>query len=363
MSGGVDSSVAAALLKKQGYDCIGIYMNFWSDPTTFDKNESKGFPENKCCSIETMNTARRIANKLGIPFYVFNVRERFKKQVVDYFIDSYKICETPNPCVECNRNIKFGFLFERMKQLGADYIATGHYVNIKQKKAGGKVVYEMYMGKDKLKDQSYFLYTLTQDKLKHVLFPVGNYKKKDVRKMAEKFGIPEVSKTRESQGICFFPDKNYSDFLKRYFSENVIKEGPIVTVEGEKIGTHKGLQFFTVGQRKGIEIGGEKDPLYVVRLDYSKNTLIVGWNNQTYQEKFEVNKLNFINEKLKNGKYKVYARIRYRFPPEKALLVKKGEKAEITFNKPQRAITPGQSVVFYERKKVIGGGIITKVNY
>jgi len=363
MSGGVDSSVAAALLKKQGYDCIGIYMNFWSDPTHFKKEETKGFPENKCCSIETMNTARRIANKLKIPFYVFNVRDRFKKEVVDYFIDSYKICQTPNPCVECNRNIKFGFLFDRMKQLNADFIATGHYVTLKKKKKKGKDEIEMYMGKDKLKDQSYFLYTLTREKLKHVLFPVGKYMKKDVRKLAKKFGIPEVSKTRESQGICFFPDKNYSDFLKRYFPKNVIKDGPIETVEGKNIGLHKGLQFFTVGQRKGIEIGGEKEPLYVVRLDYKRNALIVGKNTQTFQKEFEADGLTFTGEKLKNGKYNILARIRYRFPPEKAVIQIKGDHADIVFEKAQRAITPGQSVVFYEKKKVIGGGIITKVNY
>jgi len=353
MSGGVDSSVAAALLKKQGYDCMGIYLNFWSDPSFI--KEKRGFPENKCCSIETMNTARRIAAKLNMPFYVFNVRERFKKQVVDYFIDTYAKCQTPNPCVECNRNIKFGFLFERMKQLKADYIATGHYAKINKK-------YELLTGKDKAKDQTYFLYTLTRQKLKHILFPLADYEKKDVRKMAKKFKLGEISEKRESQGICFFPDKKYEDFLRRYFPKDLLKEGPIETIDGRKIGMHKGLQFFTVGQRKGIEIGGEKEPLYVVKLDYKRNALIVGKNKDTFQSGFAVNNLTFTGKTYKPGEYNILARIRYRFPPEKACLkIKTNNTAEIYFKKPERAITPGQSVVFYNRKKVLGGGVIKQI--
>lgn len=359
MSGGVDSSVTAALLKKKGYDLIGIYLNFWSDPTIFEQEDLVKFPQNKCCSIESLNHARKIAHDLDFPFYVLNVKDRFKKEVVDYFIDTYRMCKTPNPCVECNRNIKFGFLFERMKQLGADYIATGHFAQVKKK--NGK--FSLYMGKDKIKDQSYFLYTLTQDKLKHVMFPVGGKTKVQVKKLARKFGLKQIAEKKESQGVCFFPDKKHEDFLKRYFDKSVLKEGPIVTTKGDKIGVHKGLQFFTVGQRKGIEIGGEEKPWYVVKLDYDNNTLIVGKNNEVFQREFLVKNFSFTEDELPDGEHNINARIRYRFPPMKAKLIKKRLEGSIIFEKPQRAITPGQSVVFYKRTRVLGGGIIKKVVY
>jgi tRNA-uridine 2-sulfurtransferase len=359
MSGGVDSSVAAVLLRKKGYDCIGIYLNFWSDPTSFDNSKLSSFPNNKCCSIETANAARRVADMLEMPFYTLNVKQQFKKDVVDYFIDTYRQCRTPNPCVECNRHIKFGFLLKRMKQLGADYIATGHFARIKKRK--GK--YALYMGKDDLKDQSYFLYTLTQDQLKHVLFPVGGMSKKKVKKLARKFDLHEMKNKKESQGICFFPDKKHEQFLRRYFPEGSVKSGPIKTTNGEVIGKHSGLQFFTVGQRKGIDIGGEHDPWYVVRLDFEHNTLVVGKNNEVFQDTFYVNKLTFTDKPLADGCYTMHARIRYRFPPQKAQIEKKENILKIVFERPQRAITPGQSVVFYDKKRVIGGGIISEVVY
>lgn len=363
MSGGVDSSVVAALLKKEGYECIGVYMNFWTDPTAFEADQLAQFPQNKCCSLESANMARRIAGELDIPFYILNASEKFKKKVVDNFIDTYAVCHTPNPCVQCNKHIKFGFLLDRMKQLGADYIATGHFARVKKKKKKGKVVWELHMGKDKIKDQSYFLYTLTQEKLKHVLFPVGKMTKEKVKKLAEKFGFKKVAAQRESQGICFFPDKKYSDFLQRYFADDVINAGPIKTIDGLQIGTHHGLQLFTVGQRKGIDVGGEEEPLYVVQLDYKNNTLIVGQNKYTYQSKFTLKNLTFTEGDLEDGEYKFKLRIRYRFPPQKAVIVKKGDVIEVTFDEPQRAITPGQSVVFHERDRVIGGGIVDKVVY
>lgn len=353
MSGGVDSSVTAHILKRKGYDCIGIFLNFWSDPFV-DRAEGG---QNKCCSVESMNTARRVAQKLNMPFYTLNVRERFKKQVVDYFIDNYKVCLTPNPCVECNRNIKFGFLLKRMKQLGADYVATGHYARIKEKKGG----YELLAGRDETKDQSYFLYTLTQEKLAHILFPIGNKTKKQVKKYAIKHGLSEPNNKKESQGVCFFPEKTHEAFLKRYLPKQTIQKGPIKTTAGEKIGTHEGLQFFTVGQRKGIEIGGEKEPWYVVTLDYAKNTLVVGKNHEVFQKKFTINKLSFVSKSLPDGLHKLETRIRYRARLEAALVEKAGDTAKIDFKIPQRAITPGQSVVFYKGKKVLGGGIIDKV--
>lgn len=357
MSGGVDSSVSAAILKKKGYDLIGIYLNFWSDPTVFEQQDLVKFPQNKCCSIESLNNARKIANQLDIPFYILNVKDRFKKQVVDYFIDTYRMCRTPNPCVECNRNIKFGFLLERMKQLKCDYVATGHFAQIKERGA----VYRLYMGKDQIKDQSYFLYTLGQEKLKHIMFPVGKYTKAQVKKLAKKFGFKSTAEKKESQGVCFFPDKKYEDFLRRHFDKSVLKPGPIETTQGEQIGEHKGLQMFTVGQRKGIEIGGEEKPWYVVRLDYERNALIVGKDEEVFQDTFKVNQLTFTEKEMKDGEHKLMARIRYRFPPQQAVFTKKGKEGEIKFNKPERAITPGQSVVFYNRRRVLGGGIIKEV--
>jgi len=359
MSGGVDSSVVAVLLKRQGYDCVGIYLNFWSDPTVFENDKLSEFPQNKCCSVETADMARRIADGLDMPFYSLNVRDQFKKDVVDYFVDTYRICHTPNPCIECNRRIKFGFLLKKMKELDADYIATGHYARIRKRK--GK--FALYMGKDSLKDQSYFLYTLKQAQLKHVLFPVGNMDKKKVKNLAKKFGLYEMEGKKESQGICFFPDKKHSDFLKRYFPEGVLKKGSIVTTNGEKIGEHEGLQFFTVGQRKGIDIGGEEEPWYVVRLDYKNNTLVVGKNEDIFQDTFYVNNLTFTEGEMDDGQYILQARIRYRFAPQKAKIDKVGDTIKIIFQNPQRAITPGQSVVFYDKKRVVGGGIISKVCY
>jgi len=363
MSGGVDSSVVAALLKKEGYDCIGVYMNFWTDPTAFEADELAQFPQNKCCSLESANMARKIAGELDMPFYILNASTKFKKKVVDYFVDTYAVCQTPNPCVQCNKHIKFGFLLDRMKQLGADFVATGHFAQVKKKKKKGEYIYELHMGKDKVKDQSYFLYTLTQEKLQHVLFPVGGMTKEKVKKLAEKFGFKKVAKQRESQGICFFPDKKYSNFLERYFEDDVVNAGPIKTVDGLQIGTHHGLQFFTVGQRKGIDVGGEADPLYVVQLDYENNTLIVGQNKYTYQSKFTLKNLTFTEGDLDDGEYKFQLRIRYRFPPQKARVIKKGDTAEVVFDKPQRAITPGQSVVFHDKGHILGGGIVDQVVY
>jgi tRNA-specific 2-thiouridylase len=354
MSGGVDSSVAAALLVKKGYECIGIYMNFWHEafiPTGKDVNN---LPQNKCCSIESLENARRIAYKLNIPFYVLNARDKFKEKVVDYFINTYKICQTPNPCIECNRYIKFGFLFKRMKELRADYIATGHFARIKRHNG----IYDLLMAKDKLKDQSYFLYTLNQEKLKHILFPIGEMNKKKIKKIAKKFGFKNTADRKESQGICFFAEKEPTDFLKRNLPLNSIRPGPIKTTKGEIVGKHKGLQFFTVGQRKGIEIGGQKEPFYVVKLDYENNTLIVGKDHEVFRKKFNVFNLTFVHKDFTDGEHIIEARIRYRFPPKKAIFKKNGDTGEIIFQEPQRAITPGQSVVFYKGDKVLGGGII-----
>lgn len=368
MSGGVDSSVTACMLKEQGYDVIGIHLRFWTDPTIFSEEEQKKFPQNKCCTLDGLTKTRQIASRIGIPFYVLNFEEPFKKEVVDFFVDGYGKGITPNPCIECNRTIKFGLFLEKMRELGADYIATGHYarkVAIKDSKGGER--YELWMAKDKTKDQSYFLYTLTQEKLKHVLFPVGEFTKAEIRSLAKKYGIEEVNKQKESQNLCFFPESKHGPFLQRYLKKQSFIPGPMLTLSGKKVGTHKGLPHYTIGQRKGLGIGGMKDeiegdPWYVIKIDQPKNALIVGKENELFTKKFKAHTLSFINEDSEKNMEKsteLKAKIRYRFPLQPLNITSSlGNKVLVEFQKAQRAITPGQSVVFYEGEKVIGGGII-----
>lgn len=378
MSGGVDSSVTACLLKEQGYDVIGIHMKFWTDPTVFDGEESQKFPQNKCCTLEGLTRTRQLAGKIGIPFYVLNFEDAFKTEVVDFFIEGYGKGETPNPCVECNRNVKFGIFLQKMRELGADYVATGHYARKITVKEGNGERYELWTAKDKTKDQSYFLYVLTQEKLKHILFPLGDYTKTEVRAMARKYGIPEVNDQKESQNLCFFPEGNHGPFLKRYLKSKKFEPGPIVTTEGQTIGTHKGLPMYTVGQRKGLEIGGikgmpnqEGNPWYVVKLDAGNNALIVGRAENLLVSECKAHSLNFIDGKKPEGKLRYHARIRYRSllqPVTVHPLPLSGEdpadpeektpKLSLRFDLSLRAVTPGQSVVFYDGEKVAGGGII-----
>jgi len=336
MSGGVDSSIATALLKKQGHDVVGVFMKFWREPGIAQ--------ENLCCSAEAKADARRIAGKLGIPFYVLDVRKEFKKKVVDYLIEEYKKGNTPNPCVECNRWIKFKFLMDKALALKADYITTGHYVRIKN----GKLL----VAKDRNKDQSYFLWTLTQKQLKKTLFPVGDYTKKEVRALAKKWDLPVYEK-KESQEICFIPDSDINKFLKKRIG---VKKGAIITTKGEKKGEHEGLAYYTIGQRKGIKIGGI-GPFYVVDKDFKKNALIVvqsDFNEALYKKEMRVKGVNWISGKPKFP-LKCKVKIRYLTPSVSVIV----NQNKVIFNKKQRAVTPGQSAVFYKGDEVLGGGIIT----
>jgi len=348
MSGGVDSSVAAALLKKQGYEVIGIFMHFWSDPHFTEKQTIA----NKCCSVEAKSDARRVAEKLGIPLYTFNLDQDFKKYIVDNFLEQYKHGLTPNPCVRCNKFIKFGLFWQKAKALGCDYIATGHYARVKKDKKG----WHLLEGKDKAKDQSYFLYNLSQKILSHCLFPVGQYKKPQIRKIAQKLSLPIFAK-KDSQEICFVPEKDHYPFLQRYLK---LKAGDIVTDQGEKIGRHNGLPLYTLGQRKGIELSG--GPWYVIDLNFKKNQLVVT-NNKEHPALF--NDIMYLNEVnwLQKVKLPLNAevRIRYMHKNQKGL-ISKGKKDfhQVKFIYKQRAITPGQSAVFYKNKEVLGGGLIIK---
>ncbi len=356
MSGGVDSSVAAALLIEQGYDCIGVYMNLWADPTVFDLDEKKNFPQNKCCSIESLMFARSICQQLGIPFYSINFEERFKENVVDYFLEQHKEGETPNPCVRCNKTIKFGAFFEKMQELGCDYLATGHYAKLIRQ--DGQV--QLHRGKDNSKDQTYYLYNLSQDKLKKVLFPLGDYSKDEVRALAKKFKLKELENKKESQGVCFFPEKTHAKFLERYLKpKQDFKDGEIKTTDGQVIGEHKGLPFYTIGQRRGIAIGGTEKPLYVSKVDTLSNAVIVGNEEDLYASEIQIRDENFLSGTAPKDGQEFDVRIRNHGTLAKGKLQKNGARYSVQFQEPQRAIMAGQSLVLYQNGELIGGGIMT----
>lgn len=341
MSGGVDSSVAAVLLKRVNFNVIGVFMKL-ADSSRFKEAERR---------------AKKIAKILNIPFLSLDLRKEFKKRVIDYFLKEYKKGNTPNPCVACNKKIKFGLLLEKALALEADFVATGHYAK-KQKTENRKqkIEYKLLRAKDKNKDQSYFLWQLNQNQLKHILFPLGNYTKTQVKQMAKIWNLPVLEK--ESQEICFIP-KSLDQFLE---SKLKAKKGKILTLEDKTIGEHKGLASYTIGQRKGIELPG--GPFYVVAKDFKRNTLIVTsfFNDKVlFGKSLLVKNVNWISPPPKfGGGLKIKAQIRYGHKPVSATITKKIKegKIELIFSKSQRAITPGQSVVFYQGQELLGGGII-----
>ena len=372
MSGGLDSSVAAALLKRAGsdelrsssrfanarvFDVIGVFMKFWSEP---EKDGLVG-ASNRCCSPEAEVRARKVAKILKIPFYVLNFEKEFKKRIVDYFLKEHKGGKTPNPCVVCNKEIKFGLLLERALKLDADFVATGHYARKNELTTNNlqPTTYKLLGAKDRNKDQSYFLWMLNQDQLKRILFPIGNYTRKEVKNLAKKFKLP-VLKARKSVEICFIKT-TIEDFLKKHLKGNL---GPVVEQVhyGVKkiIGEHRGLWFYTIGQRKGIKLPG--GPYWVLDKDLNKNLLIVTKNEKDlYQKELICKNVNWISGKEPNLPLKIKAKIRYRHQLASATLDynPKSKVYSLKFQKPQRAITPGQSVVFYKGQEVLGGGIIS----
>lgn len=355
MSGGIDSSVSALLLKKQGYDVAGFFIKFWADPTCNLERE------NSCCDTKSLEKAKETAKKLKIPFYVIDVKKIFKKIVVDGFIDGYKNLETPNPCVVCNKFIKFGWFLDFAEKLGFEKIATGHYARIKKDKEG---VWRLFSGYDKIKDQSYFLHQLNQEQLAKIIFPVGEITKKEVEKIAKSNDL-NFEGRKESQEICFIKGESYREFLKRHLAEKYFKSGEIVDFENKKIGCHDGLINYTIGQRKGIkqdEIKGEnKKPLYVFGLRKKGNKLIVGPEEDILSREMFLKDLTWISKMakkkaLESGNLKI--KIRYRHLPASGILKKGPKNFIVKFEKPQRAITPGQYAVFYDKDEILGGGKI-----
>ena len=349
VSGGVDSSVAVALLVEQGYDVIGVFMKFWAEKVQGQ------IRENICCSLESAEDARRVCQKLGIPFYVLDMKVPFKEKIVDDFIDKYNQGKTPNPCVLCNKYIKFEELWKKLKPMGVDYIATGHYAEIKKNKLTKK--YLLQIGKDKEKDQTYFLHQVTQKQLQHTLFPLAKLNKTQVRKLARKYGLLTAEK-KESQEICFVPTGKVEDFLKRYIQ---LQTGPIVeigTTQDRAIGVHKGLPLYTIGQRKGIGLPG--GPWFVVKLDPKNNILWVSKNEDDILHKeIIVKNINWISGEKPKFPFKCKCKIRYRSELAVAVVSElSGGKYKVEFKKLERASTPGQFAVFYKQSECLGGGEI-----
>jgi len=330
MSGGVDSSLAAALLKEAGYEVSGIYMQLWSD-------------HNLTTSLELT------CHILDIPLHKLNLETEFQSLVIDYFCRGYSLGRTPNPCIRCNQYIKFDALLRRVKKLDADFLATGHYARIDHSPNG----YRLLKAIDLTKDQSYFLYTLGQRELQHLLLPIGNLRKVEVRRLAAELGLPTAT-TRDSQDVCFIPDNDYRSFIAKHIP---LKFGDIVDTEGRVLGRHDGLAQYTVGQRQGLGLTSNKR-LYVLKLDTASNRLVVGTKDQLLSNALFASKLSWVSGEAPQEPISVTAKIRYKSPEVAARLYLRDGVAEVNFHQPQRAITPGQAIVFYQGDAVLGGGTI-----
>jgi tRNA-specific 2-thiouridylase len=349
MSGGVDSSVAAAVLKDQGYEVVGVTMQIWPD-----MKEERKQTEGGCCSLSAVDDARRVANRLGIKYYVLNFKDIFQEKVIDYFTAEYLKGRTPNPCIACNRFVKFEALMMKAVSMGMDYIATGHYARRTYDASSGR--YLLKKSVTAQKDQTYALYTMTQEQLSKTLFPIGDFEKGQVRAMARELGLPVATKP-DSQEICFVEDNDYG----RYISENTdaeIKPGYFVDTEGNRLGMHKGIIHYTVGQRKGLGISFGK-PKFVVAIRPQDNTVVLGDADEVFSSGLTASDLNFISINELKDEMRVTAKIRYSAKEASATIRPLPDnRAVVEFDEPQRAITPGQSVVFYDGDIVVGGGII-----
>ena len=349
MSGGVDSSVAACLLKEQGYDVIGVTMQIWQeeDPEAVEENGG-------CCGLSAVDDARRVAWSLGIPYYVMNFRKEFKESVMDYFVDEYLHGHTPNPCIACNRYVKWEALLERSKEIGADYIATGHYARVMQLPNGR---YTIQNSVTAAKDQTYALYNLTQEQLSRTLMPVGAYTKDEIRQIAEDHGL-EVASKKDSMEICFIPDNDYAGFIERSVDE-VPGPGNFVDKDGNVLGRHKGITHYTVGQRKGLNLAMGR-PVFVTEIRPETGEVVIGDNEDVFSDRLVCGNVNWMAVDGLHGEEKtVMAKIRYSHKGAPCVIRELPDgRVECRFETPQRAITPGQAVVFYENDYVFGGGTI-----
>lgn len=384
MSGGVDSSVAAALLKEQGHEVIGIMLRLWSEPGVIEDDGVERVVQNKCCSLESVDDARRVARMLDMPFYLVNVEEEFKSSVVDMFYEEYVAGRTPNPCLTCNRHIRFTVLLNKALALDADYLATGHYVRVDDDPITGKR--RLRRGVDPEKDQSYVLHVLNQHQLAHACFPLGEFTKPQVRAMAAERGMTVATKA-ESQEICFVAQNDYRGFINRYAAEahgashddaelvgagvavatstkpliTLPRPGPIYDLNGKALGRHRGLAFYTIGQRKGLGLTS-LEPLHVLKIDAEQNALIVGPASALEKLSFTVGKMHYLSGETPEKPFEAKVRVRYKAPEVEALVTPQaGNRVNVTLSRPQRAITPGQAAVFYDGTngdEVLCGGII-----
>ncbi len=350
MSGGVDSSVAAALLVERGYHVIGVMMRLWAEVGTGEGST------NKCCSLESVNDARQIADHLGIPFYLINVEQPFKRNVVDFFIDGYSRGLTPNPCMACNRHIRFDYLLNYARKLGADYLATGHYARVERQPDG---MIHLRRAVDTHKDQSYVLSVMGQDELQDVLFPIGGYPKAEVRAMAAAYSLPVASK-HDSMDLCFVADDDYRRFLDDW-APTSMQPGPIMDRAGNIYGEHRGLPAYTIGQRKGLGINGASEPMYVLALEPAQNQLIVGTAAELGRDSLTANSVNWtLGAPVDRGTV-AQCMIRYTAQPVDCVLDPQEDgDVFVRFAEPIRAMTPGQGAVFYRGDLCLGGGVISK---
>lgn len=362
MSGGVDSSAAAALLKEQGHDLVGFTMQLWNQRRGISVDENGEPLPSRCCSLDDVYDARRVAESLGFPFYVLNLEKEFETSVVEPFVQSYLDGETPIPCVACNSRLKFASLDKMAVSLGCDKVATGHFARVKYDEAAGR--YRLFRGKNHWKDQSYFLWELTQDQLSRAYFPLGEMLKTEVRDIAREANLYTAEK-QESQEICFVPDGKYSEFIDRYLehegrSDEVPSGGDIVNSAGETVGSHTGIHRYTIGQRRGLGIANEK-PLYVLQIERARNQILVGEADELETIEFIAKGVNWVAFDEPGEPVRAAVKVRYRHEPAMATIhALPDARARIVFDEPQRAITPGQATIFYRGDEVVGGGWIIR---
>jgi tRNA-specific 2-thiouridylase len=364
MSGGVDSSAAAAILKEQGHELVGFTMQLWNQRRGISVDENGDPLPSRCCSLDDVYDARRVAEELGFPFYVLNLEREFERDVVQPFVASYLAGETPIPCVSCNSRLKFASLDKLAASLGCDKVATGHYARVEYDEASGR--YQLLRGRNLQKDQSYFLWELTQDQLSRAMFPLGEMSKPEVREVAREHSLAVAEKS-ESQEICFVPDGNYAGFIDRYLESTGSAnqkpgEGELVDASGAVVGHHAGIHRYTIGQRRGIGIAAP-DPLYVISIDAPGNRVVVGSQDDLLNSEFTAAGVNWIVLDKPAGPVRAEVRMRYRHTPAPATITPIGNnRVRVNFDEPQRAITPGQATVFYRGDEVVGGGWITRTS-